>query len=65
MLGKLTVTIEMRTDNAAFEPDRQAEIVRLLVGVPEFVSRVRSQDDCKLYDYNGNCVGTVKVHRTP
>lgn len=54
----MTITIKLRTDNAAFEWDKDEEIKRIL--------QKRLIDDWPfdtntLVDFNGNTVGTVTV----
>lgn len=58
----MTITIKLRTDNAAFSEDRDAEVLRILrewldsadqSGTPMNVDR--------LQDFNGNTVGSVTV----
>ena len=56
----MTITIRLKTDNAAFEDDQDAEIARILAEYLLTVGRF-GFDSRKLRDINGNIVGTVKV----
>ena len=61
----MTIMIRLKTDNAAFEDDKQAEVTRILAGIVESHERRMSRDrgnyTSNLYDSNGNIVGTVTV----
>ena len=52
----MTITIKIRTGNAAFEDDKDAEIRRILCEWIADGAHARP-----LYDYNGNRVGSVAV----
>ena len=55
----MTITIRLKTDNAAFE-DKDTEVSRILARIAaEFYSFGPSPS--KLRDSNGNTVGTVTV----
>ena len=50
--------IEIKTDNAAFEPpDTDAEVVRILRHLCERIERDDLESEKVLRDYNGNTVG--------
>lgn len=59
----MTITIRIKTDNAAFEDDKQGEVTRILTDYLEEVKRlgVLRLGDVTLRDYNGNTVGRVNV----
>jgi hypothetical protein len=55
----MTITIKLKTENAAFE-DKDAEVARILAQVcKQFYSY--GPQPSKLRDYNGNTVGSVTV----
>lgn len=57
---KLTI----RTDNAAFEPDRGAELARILRKLADRVEREDQPgrgEEWKVLDVNGNTVGKVRA----
>ena len=56
----MKINIEINTDNQAFEFDKEEEISRIL---KELINnnRLWSQEQIKLFDYNGNSVGIAKI----
>jgi len=56
-MQKITITIE--TENAAFDPDPEVEVARILKDLATKLDRSELPDE--LRDYNGNKVGTVEV----
>jgi len=52
----MTITIRLKTGNAAFEDDKDAEVHRILREWLADGARARP-----LYDYNGNKIGAVTV----
>ena len=52
------VTIEFRTDNAAFQDDLEGAAAYVLRQVFE---KITPETDCILFDPNGNVVGTLVV----
>ena len=58
---KLTLSIKM--DNAAFEPDWAAEAAQILRNASEYVNI--GIKESPLLDSNGNVVGTFKVTGKP
>lgn len=52
----MTITIKLDTGNAAFEGDRDEEVLRILTHWLTTNMRFTG-----LYDVNGNKVGTVKI----
>ena len=53
----MTITIEIETDNAAFEDDREAEILRI---ASEHLRRYGLIEG-KIRDSNGNTVGRITI----
>jgi hypothetical protein len=54
------IIIEFETDNAAFEDDSLCpEIARILGELARKIESYDRPDDMKVYDVNGNKVGTV------
>ena len=58
-MSKFNLTVEMTTDNDAFEFDREYEVWRILGTVTDKIAQGRSSGTC--FDLNGNNVGTWKV----
>ena len=61
----MKLKIEIKMDNAAFEPDNGTEAARIL---EKLAVRWRDEslavgESCRLLDVNGNCVGEAKVTR--
>lgn len=58
----MTITIRLKTDNAAFE-DKDQEVTRILHRWIERAAMgwLDSGTVTKLMDYNGNAVGTITV----
>ena len=56
----MRLIIEIEMENAAFEYDPGAEVVRILRTVPQKVDW-RGENSTKLRDINGNHVGFAKV----
>ena len=56
----MKINIEINTDNQAFEFDKEEEISRILKGLINN-NRLWSQEQIKLFDYNGNSVGIAKI----
>lgn len=56
----MRIMIDMRCDNAAFDPDPNAEVARILRELADRVEDSRLYDQV-LHDVNGNQVGTLKV----
>lgn len=56
----MRLIIEIEMDNAAFEDDPGAEVVRILRTVPQKVDW-RGANSAKLRDSNGNTVGFARV----
>lgn len=56
----MRINIEINTDNQAFEFDKEGEILRIL---KELINnnRLWSQEQIKLFDYNGNSIGIAKI----
>lgn len=58
----MTITIKLKTENAAFEGDRDEAIWRIIY---EWASgplyQFRPPGNCQLRDINGNTVGSVTV----
>tara|TARA_Y100000361_G_scaffold154161_1_gene178493 strand:- start:2148 stop:2339 length:192 start_codon:yes stop_codon:yes gene_type:complete len=56
----MKINIEINTDNQAFEFDKEEEISRIL---KELINnnRLWSQEQIKLFDYNGNSIGIAKI----
>jgi hypothetical protein len=56
----MKVTITIQCDNAAFDPETELEVGRILT---EYVNLLGETElrTCGLYDLNGNRVGQVKV----
>ena len=64
----MEVTVKIRTDNAAFaNGNLQREVARILRDAANKVSEERvinlydDGDKCKLFDLNGNSVGTIEI----
>jgi hypothetical protein len=55
----MTITIKIKTDNAAFEDDKRGEILRILTDW--IANGQRGILASKLYDSNGNQVGSVTL----
>ncbi len=59
----MKINIEFHTDNAAFEENLTLEIREVLERASNIVASIVTSDNCrhsvKLYDSNGNAVGTV------
>lgn len=51
--------MDIKTDNAAFEEDRNGEVIRLLKRVIEQIEN--GEEDGSLLDINGNKVGKFKL----
>lgn len=49
--------VEMKTDNAAFDPDPSAEIARILRNLADMVDAGAAGPTVPLTDINGNKVG--------
>lgn len=66
---KLTITIKINTNNAAFEGERCSyEVTRIVKQALEKITphieclpEVQPNDEYRLLDINGNYVGTVKI----
>ena len=56
----MRINIKINTDNQAFEFDKEGEILRIL---KELINnnRLWSQEQIKLFDYNGNSIGIAKI----
>ena len=56
----MRINIEINTDNQAFEFDKEGEILRIL---KELINNneLWSQEQIKLFDYNGNSIGIAKI----
>ena len=55
----MTITIKLKTENAAFQDDKRAEVFRILA---EWIANgQRGIWASKLYDHNGNQVGTATL----
>lgn len=55
----MTITIKLKTDNAAFAEDKQGEVMRIL---SEWIENgKRGILAANLYDVNGNKVGRVTM----
>lgn len=54
------LTVKIKTDNAAFEPNIPAECARILRELADRLDRDYEQDGT-LRDSNGNTVGTFKL----
>lgn len=55
----MTITITIDTGNAAFEePNKEAEIERI---IKAWLGDGIEKGSRRIYDYNGNAVGTVTV----
>jgi hypothetical protein len=60
----MTITIRLKTDNASFELDKEAEVIRLVshwLNHTFGLNRLRGRKLDLLFDINGNAVGTAKV----
>lgn len=57
----MLITIQIRTDNAAFEDTGGSEVARILRELAEQYDSDGLHIFVKLYDINGNAVGTVNV----
>ena len=57
----MIITIHLKTSNAAFEDDADAEIVRILSRIVDRWSLYGPPDRAMLTDFNGNIVGDVRV----
>lgn len=55
----MTITIKIDTGNAAFEGDKRGEVMRILADW--IANGQRGILAAKLYDYNGNRVGSVTL----
>ena len=55
----MEANISVKMDNAAFSDDPNYELGRILKEVGEKLMRGRTQE--RLYDYNGNFVGTLEI----
>jgi hypothetical protein len=53
------ITIEIKTDNSAFEDDLYDELARIFEDIASYVQERRTLPR-KLYDTNGNACGTVQ-----
>lgn len=53
------LTLKVKTDNAAFEQDRDAELARILEVAARKIEHGNTEG--KLYDINGNVVGSFKI----
>lgn len=51
--------VRIKTDNAAFEEDRDAELARILRIAADKIEH--GNETAKLYDVNGNAVGEFKI----
>lgn len=51
--------IRIKTDNAAFDEDRDAELARILRIAADKIEH--GNDTAELYDINGNPVGEFKI----
>lgn len=56
-----TITIELRTGNAAFEDAPTSEIARILRKLADDFQDQGDMDGAKLMDANGNAVGIVRI----
>ena len=56
----MRINIKINTDNQAFEFDKEGEILRIL---KELINNneLWSQEQIKLFDYNGNSIGIAKI----
>ncbi len=59
----MTVTIKIRTDNAAFEPEPNNELARILSELADGIDCMTIEPGVShgLYDVNGNHVGELKT----
>lgn len=57
----MKVLIEIDCDNAAFEPDWQDEVSRILKELAYKLRRVGLPEGLNLHDINGNKVGQMRV----
>ena len=57
----MTITIRLKTDNAAFEDDRGAEVARIVLEAVVPMLEHGELGKSLLYDANGNTVGSVTV----
>jgi hypothetical protein len=58
-MEKIIITI--KTDNSAFEPDPNWELIRILREIADKLENEYSLEDINIMDINGNCVGKVEV----
>lgn len=63
MSERIVITID--TDNAAFEERPATEIARILMTLAVDFSNVGGPADSRLFDFNGNVVGSIIVERQP
>lgn len=59
----MTITIKIKTDNAAFEDNTGGEIARILRRYADEIDGMEPEE-AKLLDYNGNTVGSVTITGT-
>lgn len=58
----MTITIKLKTDNAAFQPEASEEVYRILLRLTNRVSEGGLHFlPGNVLDSNGNTVGTVRV----
>ena len=60
----MTIMITVKTENAAFEEDKQGEVARILAAMIEDWPTIAIANRGELYDINGNNVGFVTVTGT-
>jgi hypothetical protein len=63
----MKLVIEISLDDAALSEDTENELRRILLGVPvvaqSFCRRSGEAETAKLFDSNGNSVGTMRVEK--
>lgn len=60
------ITLTIQCDNAAFEPEPEYEIARILRELADKIeSNVLEEISCGLHDINGNNVGNLHVINEP
>lgn len=57
----MKLTIEINTDNAAFEDNYELGRIVEEIGAALYASDISTMRNKKLYDINGNHVGFVKI----
>ena len=58
----MTITIKIAAGNAAFVgDDKEGEVLRILQHIVDSFPILARDRVCKLWDVNGNTVGSVKV----